>query len=60
MNCEEDAMRLQGDLDRLCEWADAWQMQFNVDKCEVIHFGGNNRKAEYYLKLGDVHEIWVS
>ena len=46
---------MQGDLDRLGEWADAWQMQFNVDKCEVIHFGSKNRKADYYLngvKLG--------
>ena len=43
-------MRLQGDLDRLGEWADAWQMQYNgLDKCEVIHFGGKNRKADYYL-----------
>ena len=49
-------MRLQGDLDRLGEWADAWQMQYNVDKCEVIHFGGKNRKADYYLngvRLGE-------
>ena len=55
VNCEEDAMRMQGDLDRLGGWAYAWQMQFNVDKCEVIHFGGKNRKADYYLngvKLG--------
>ena len=30
-------------------------MQYNVDKCEVIHFGGKNGKADYYLygvKLG--------
>ena len=55
VNCEEDAMRMQGDLDRLGEWADAWQMKFNADKCEVIHFGSKNRKADYYLngvKLG--------
>ena len=49
VNCEEDVRRLQGDLDRLSEWADAWQMQYNIDKCEVIHFGGKNKGADYYL-----------
>ena len=52
VSCEEDARRLQGDLDRLGEWANVWQMQYNVDKCEVIHFGGKNRKADYYLNGG--------
>ena len=46
VRCEEDARRLQGDLDRLVEWANAWQMQYNVDKCEVIHFGGKNRRVD--------------
>ncbi|XP_055492473.1 uncharacterized protein LOC129697841 [Leucoraja erinacea] len=52
VSCEEDARRLQGDLDRLGEWANAWQMQYNVDKCEVIHFGSKNRKVDYYLNGG--------
>ncbi|XP_059843112.1 uncharacterized protein LOC132403641 isoform X1 [Hypanus sabinus] len=30
----------------------SWQMQFNVDKCEVIHFGCKNRKTDYYLNGG--------
>ena len=45
VNCEEVAMRMQGDLDRLGEWADAWQIQYNVDKCEVIHFGGKEQEG---------------
>ena len=52
VRCEEDAWRLQGDLDRLSEWADAWQMQYNVDKCEVIHFGSKNMRVDYYLNGG--------
>ena len=48
MSCEEDAEMLQHDLDRLSVWASAWQMQCSVDKCEVIHFGSNNRKTDYY------------
>ncbi|XP_059829735.1 STARD3 N-terminal-like protein isoform X1 [Hypanus sabinus] len=49
VTCDEDVRRIQGDLDRLGEWADTWQMTFNVNKCEVIHFGSKNRKADYYL-----------
>ena len=52
VRCEEDAWRLQGDLDRLSEWVDAWQMQYNVDKCEVIHIGGKNMRVDYYLNGG--------
>ncbi|GCC36001.1 hypothetical protein chiPu_0014492 [Chiloscyllium punctatum] len=29
-------------------WAERWQMEFNVDKCEVIHFGRSNRNAKYW------------
>eukprot|EP00061_Rhincodon_typus_P011914 g37288.t1 len=32
--CGEDAKRLKGDFDRLAEWANIGQMQYNVDKCE--------------------------
>ena len=48
---------LQHDLDRLSVWASAWQMQYNVDKCEVIHFGSNNRKTDYYLKGCNLREV---
>ena len=40
-------------------WAEKWQMEFNVDKCEVIHFGKNNRNMEYTANgkiLGSVDE----
>ena len=50
-----------------------WQMEFNVDKCEVIHFGQENGKTTYYLNeerlwgvlvLGDLgflmHEVQKS
>eukprot|EP00061_Rhincodon_typus_P011639 g36811.t1 len=31
-------------------------MQYNLDKCEVIHFGSKNKEVDYYLngcKLGE-------
>ena len=30
---------LQRDLNSLAEWFETWQMEFNVAKCKVMHFG---------------------
>jgi len=40
--------RLQNDLDSLGEWAKKWKMEYNVGKCEVVHFGRKNRGADYF------------
>ena len=61
VNCDEDAEILQNDLDRLSEWANQWQMQYNLDKCEIIHFGSKNKNPDYYLngcKLGEGSVQW--
>ena len=34
IQCQSDADQLQLDLDNLANWADTWQMKFNVSKCE--------------------------
>ena len=35
----EDANQLQLDLHTLYDWAEEWQMMFNLDKCKVMHLG---------------------
>ena len=45
----EDYDRLQNDLQRLIEWANLWQMEFNASKCKVLHFGSNNRGFNYNI-----------
>ncbi|CAL4165993.1 unnamed protein product, partial [Meganyctiphanes norvegica] len=40
---------LQGDLNRIKEWADNWKMEFNVDKCKMMHLGSSNPKANYTM-----------
>ena len=35
----QDSICMQEDLDRLVEWADKWLMQFNLNKCKVMHVG---------------------
>ena len=43
-------LQLQGDLDRLVDWADKWQLRFNADKCKVIHLGQNNEQQDYSMR----------
>ena len=39
VDSEEGYLGMQRDLDQLGQWADEWQMEFNLDKCEVMYFG---------------------
>ena len=49
---EKDCVDLQADVTRLVEWSEKWQMEFNADKCKVLHLGHSNRK--YVCKMGSV------
>ena len=42
-----DRQRIQQDIDQLETWAERWQMKFNPDKCEVMHFGRSNTDRKY-------------
>jgi len=57
VSCEEDAVKLQRDLDRVSVWASACQMEYNVDESEVNHFGSNNRKTDYYWNECKLTEV---
>jgi len=39
ISTNEDIEKLQEDVNTLQEWARAWQMQFNVQKCKVMRVG---------------------
>ncbi|KAK7079700.1 hypothetical protein SK128_028668 [Halocaridina rubra] len=47
INGKEDIHALQEDLNRLSEWSDKWQMEFNVEKCK----GALRRKLLVFPKL---------
>ena len=49
ISSEQDRKDFQQGLDNLMQWADAWQMEFNKDKCHIIHLGRNNNKYHYTM-----------
>ena len=47
----DDIMELQEDINKLVEWANKWQISFNVDKCSVMHIGHSNMKSSYNMSM---------
>jgi len=49
--CSDDGAResIREDLRKLEEWAEKWQMAFNVEKCKVMHVGAKNSEAKYEI-----------
>eukprot|EP00061_Rhincodon_typus_P008284 g30756.t1 len=59
VDSQEGYLRVQWDLDQMSRWTEEWQMEFNLDKCEVLHFGKANQGRTYTLNgkvLGSVAE----
>ena len=46
-------LQLQNDINELQKWSAKWNLFFNADKCKVMHFGRNNAKYNYTMKLND-------
>jgi hypothetical protein len=46
---ERDREELQRDLNTIVNWSKTWQMQFNSDKCKILHFGRRNKKYDYQM-----------
>ena len=44
---DEQRNQFQGMLNNLEEWSSVWQMNFNTDKCHVLHVGKKNSKYQY-------------
>ena len=49
IDSEVKAQELQSIISNLQKWCENWGMNFNIDKCSVIHFGQQNRKYEYTM-----------
>ena len=45
---EEDTIKLQEDLFKLQEWANVWQMKFNVKKCKILRITRRTKNKTNY------------
>jgi len=50
---------LQADLDKLALWAQKWQMEFNVNKCKVMHVGNSDDSSRptCYMEGSELTDI---
>ena len=57
---EEDTMKLQRDIDRLCSWATKWGMRFQPIKCNMMQLTRRRTKkihASYILEGTDLENV---
>jgi len=47
-----EALILQNDLDKLCDWAKEWLLWFNVSKCKHLKYGTITSPYEYHMNDG--------
>ena len=45
----QDSACFQTGIDRLQDWADKWQLAFNVDKCHILDMEEHNRGFKFQL-----------
>ena len=49
VNNEEQAEKLQEEIDKLYNWSQVWQLLFHPDKCHILHLGNKSINHEYYM-----------
>ena len=54
---EADAEIIRGDLKKLFQWSEDWQMLFNVDKCIVLHMGSRNQRGRYEMGGKELNSV---
>ena len=38
ISCLDNCNQLQGDITKLLEWSNLWELHFNEKKCRIMHF----------------------
>ena len=49
-----DSAGIQEDLDSISTWKNDWCMEFNSEKCTVMHIGKNNARQHYHLEENEL------
>ena len=52
----EGRNKLREDLARLFNWSEVWQMNFNLEKCKIMHIGNKNNLFDEYAIGGHILE----
>ena len=53
INGDKDVEQLQNAIDSMYEWTQKWLLNFNKEKCKVLHLGKNNPKNKYHIGTGE-------
>jgi hypothetical protein len=51
VNNENDAKSLQREINSICEWSTKWSLNFNIEKCRIMHFSKQNNHFNYYMPI---------
>ena len=57
VNSAADRQQLQDVLNKLCDWVETWQMEFNVTKCVTMHIGHGNNKFRYSMQDRELDKV---
>ena len=49
INDTRDQYAFQSDLDKLVQWPERWQMEFNFTKFKALHTGRIKNRSEYEM-----------
>jgi len=52
-----ECSQLQAHFDKLVLWAQKWQMEFNVNKCKVMHVGNSDDRSTYYMEGSELTDV---
>ena len=54
---QSDVTEFQEHIDKLYNWSSVWNMEFNVDKCHILHLGNRNRGRDYVMNGKTLHKL---
>ena len=57
VSSHQDAQSMREDLKKISKWSETWQMNFNLEKCKVMHLGPRNSKTKFDMLGHNLEEI---
>ena len=54
INTKQDALQLQQDLNVLSNWAETWQLKFNISKCTIMRFTRSISPLTFNYQLSNI------